>query len=182
VAASLGAEVIDRIVAVVEGHLITMSDLRQERQTRRALGEKPIDDDVALAKDLADTYLIERQTADYPNIDVLNEEIEAELQKLNVPQASPALREAIKRRIRIQKFFDLKFRDVIRPTDDEIRKYYDEVFVPEARKRGMQPIPPLADPQMTSAIRDNVIQERLDHEVDVWLDAIRRRSNVEILE
>jgi hypothetical protein len=177
------AEVIDRMVAVVDGHIITASDLRQEREIRKQLGEKPIEDDLALAKQLADQYLIERQIIDYPNIDVTDREIEAELAK-RAPSATatpsaPAVREAVRRRLQIQKFFEVKFRQSIRLTDEEVRKYYEDVFVPEARARGIASIPPLADSDITQAIRQNLVQEKLDHEVTVWLEAIRRRSTIE---
>jgi hypothetical protein len=178
------AEVIDRVVAVVEGHVITLSDLRQERQIRAQLGEEPIDEDAALTKQLVDNFLIERQIADYPNLDVTDAEVDSDLEKFNLSasRASDALRNAVRQRIRMQKFFDVRFRQFIRPTDDEIRKYYDEVFLPEARARGMQSIPPLTDPEMEKGIRENVIQENLNHEVDGWLKAIRRRSNVEVFQ
>ena len=178
------AEVIDRVVAVVEGHVITLSDLRQERQIRAQLGEEASDDDAALAKLLVDNFLIERQIADYPNLDVADAEVDSAVEKFNLSasRASDALRNAVRQRIRMQKFFDVRFRQFIRPTDDEIRKYYDEVFLPEARARGMQSIPPLTDPEMAKGIRENVIQESLDHEVDGWLKAIRRRSNVEVFQ
>ena len=175
---------IDRVVAVVEGHVITLSDLRQERQIRAQLGEEASDDDAALAKLLVDNYLIERQIADYPNLDVTDAEVDSAVEKFNLSasRASDALRNAVRQRIRMQKFFDVRFRQFIRPTDDEIRKYYDEVFLPEARARGMQSIPLLTDPEMAKGIRENVIQESLDHEVDGWLKAIRRRSNVEVFQ
>jgi hypothetical protein len=178
------AEVIDRVVAVVEGHVITLSDLRQERQIRAQLGEEPIDEDAALTKQLVDNFLIERQIADYPNLDVTDAEVDSDLEKFNLSanRASDALRNAVRQRIRMQKFFDVRFRQFIRPSDDEIRKYYDEVFLPEARARGMQSIPPLTDPEMAKGIRENVIQENLNHEVDGWLKAIRRRSNVEVFQ
>jgi hypothetical protein len=178
------AEVIDRVVAVVEGHVITLSDLRQEKQIRAQLGEEPIDEDAALAKQLVDNFLIEQQIADYPNLDVTNAEVDSDLEKFNLSasRASDALRNAVLQRIRMQKFFDVRFRQFIRPTDDEIRKYYDEVFLPEARARGMQSILPLTDPEMAKGIRENVIQENLNHEVDEWLKAIRRRSNVEVFQ
>jgi hypothetical protein len=76
----------------------------------------------------------------------------------------------------------MKFRQAIRPTDEAVRKYYEEIFVPEAKKRGLPSIPPLTDPQMLAAVRQNVIQETLDHEVDVWLEAIRRKSNLEVFQ
>jgi parvulin-like peptidyl-prolyl isomerase len=198
------AEVIDRIVAVVDGQIVTLSDLRQEREIRALLGETQIDDDNILAKQLVDTQIIQRQIADYPNIEVTEEEINAEVWKLNLHQVqnprdpagrdfadaqgrvleTPAARilDAIRSRIRSQKFFELKFRQSIRPTEDEVRKYYQDVFVPAAKARGVESIPLLTDPSMASAIRENVIQENLDHEVEVWLEAIRRRSKIEVFE
>ena len=80
----------------------------------------------------------------------------------------------------MQKYFDLRFRQFIRPGDEDVRKYYDDVFVPEAKKRGLDPIPQLA--QITDSVRTNVIQEQMNHEINVWLDAIRTRSNIEVFE
>jgi hypothetical protein len=176
------AEVLDRMMAVVEGHIVTLSDLRQERQIRSQLGEKTVDDDTVLTKQLVDSYLVERQIGDYPNIDVTEAEVDAVLRDSTAPTtlASETLRDAVRRRIRVQKFFDIKFRQLIRPTDDEIRKYYDDVFVPRAKEQKLQSIPPITDPQMVTAIRENVVQEKMDHELDVWLEAIRRRSSVEV--
>ena len=181
---TIHAEVIDRIVAVVDGRLITLSDLRQEREVRSLLGEKPIADDVSLAKELVDEYLIDQQIIEYPNVDVSEQEVQEELAKLGRGNgvSTSRLSNTVRRRIRVQKFFDMKFRQAIRPTDEAVRKYYEEIFVPEAKKRGLPSIPPLTDPQMLAAVRQNVIQETLDHEVDVWLEAIRRKSNLEVFQ
>lgn len=174
------AEVIDRMVAVVDGHVITQSDLRQEREIRSLLGEKAAADDAALIREMIDNYLIERQSSDFPGADVTPEEIDAEL-KNSAPQAgtaTPAMRAAIGSRIRMEKYFDLRFRQFIRPMDEDLQKYYDDVFVPEAKNRGLNPIPPLAE--IKEAIRNNVVQEQMNHEIDVWLEAIRARSNIEV--
>lgn len=177
-----GAEVIDRMVAVVEGHIITMSDLREEREIRARLGEKPIDDDKTLANELVDHYLIERQIVDFPGVEVTEDEIDRDLQTSIARQGKPSqsIRDAVRKRIRMEKFFVQKFRQFIRPTDEAIRKYYDDFFVPAARDGGLNPVPPLAD--VVDAVRQNVIQENLDHEVDVWLKAIRRRSTIEVFQ
>src|SRR5262249_28128232 len=78
------AEVIDRIVAVADGQIITLSDLRQEREIRALLAETRIDDDNILAKQLVDSQIIQRQIADYPSIEVTEEDINAEVKKLNL--------------------------------------------------------------------------------------------------
>ena len=177
------AEVIDRIVAIVDAHIITLSDLRQEREVRAQLGDKPEQDDLKLTNELTDAYLVDQQITDYPNLEVTDQEIQDAVETLNpkLSKASEAVRDAVRRRIRIQKFFDVKFRELIRPTEAEIQKYYDAKFVPKAREDGLTPIPPLTDPGIADKVRENVIQDKLDHEIDVWLEAIRKRSKVELL-
>jgi hypothetical protein len=183
-ATSLHSEVIDRIVALVDGHIITLSDLRKEREIRAKLNETAIDDDKALINELIDEYVIEQQIAEYPNVNVSEEQIDQALRTLSTKDNSaPAeIRAAMRRRIRAQEFFALKFGASIRPTEEQIQKYYSEIFLPAAQAKGLNPIPALTDSAMASAIRDNVIQETLDGEVKTWLDAIRKRSIVEVFE
>jgi hypothetical protein len=177
------AEVIDRIVAVVDGHIITMSDVRQEREIRTRLGEKAVESDKALVQILIDDRLIESEIADYPGIDVNNADVSAYLQDSIAREGAPtqAVRDAVRRRILMQKVFDIKFRQSIHPTDEDIRKYYENVYVTEARGRGVVPVP-LSDPAMSKGIRDNVVTELMDHELNVWLEAIRKRSIIEVFE
>ena len=179
---SAHAEILDRIVAVVDAHIITLSDLRQERSIRTTLGEKPIDDDVALIRQLVEDYLIESQIADFPGVEPSDEEIDAELMKFQARDGLPpqVLREVVRKRIRMATYFEVRFRQFIRPSDDDVRKYYETIFIPEARSRNLNPIPPFEE--MAEAIRKNVIEEQLNHDVDNWLEAIRRRSDIEILE
>jgi len=183
-ASSLHSEVIDRIVALVDGHIITLSDLRKEREIRAKLNETAIDDDKALMNELIDEYVIEQQIAEYPNIDVSEEEIDQALRTLSTKDnsAPEEIRPAMRRRIQAQKFFALKFGASIQPTEEQIQKYYSEVFLPAAQAKGLNPIPALTDSAMASAIRDNVIQETLDGEVKTWLEAIRKRSIIEVFE
>jgi hypothetical protein len=181
-AISLHSEVIDRIVALVDGHIITLSDLRKEREIRAKLNETAIDDDKALTDELIDEYVIEQQIAEYPNIDVSDEEIDQALRTLSTNGASVEIPAAMQRRIRAQKFFALKFGASIQPTEEQVQKYYSEVFLPAAQAKGLNPIPALTDSAMASAIRDNIIQETLDGEVKTWLEAIRKRSIIEVFE
>ena len=76
-------------------------------------------------------------------------------------------------------FFELRFRQFLRTTDAEVSEYYTKIFVPAAQGKG-GPVPPLE--QVTDMIRDNVIQEKTAHEVESWLTAIRRRSDIEIFD
>lgn len=173
------AEIIDKIVAVVEGRIITLSDVRQEREIRRILGEKPASDE-ALVQQLVEQQLIQTQMADFPGVEVTEEEVDVELRKSKDRDgaAPEAMRQAIRARMRMSRYFDVRFRQFIRASDDEIRKYYEDVFVPEARSRGLNAIPAMAS--VADRIRENVIAEKLNHDVDNWLESVRRRSDVEI--
>ena len=178
---SLHAEIIDRIVAVVDGHIITRSDVTQEREIRTILGEKAIDDK-ALVEQLTESYLIETQLTGFPGIEVDDEAVAEEMARLPKKEglSSAALRDAVHRRIRTARYLNLRFRQFLRASDEDVRKYYENVFGPEARTRGINPVPPLE--QVTDAVRKNVVEELMDREVTTWLEAIRRRSNLEILD
>ena len=65
---------LDKIVAVVDGRIITLSDVRQESAVRSVLGETTIEDD-ALVQQIIEGYLIESQLAGFPGIDVTDEEV-----------------------------------------------------------------------------------------------------------
>jgi peptidyl-prolyl cis-trans isomerase SurA len=176
------AEVLDRIVAVVDGHIITTSDMRQEREILMRLGEKPIADDKALVRHMVDNYLMETGIADFPGVDITDTDIDAELKNSVALEGVPsqAVREAVRLRLRMRKYFDMRFRQYIRVSDEDIRKYYSDVFLPAAAEKHLNPVPPLD--QVTELIRSNVVEERLNHEIDIWLEAIHRRSSIEIFE
>ena len=74
-ALTLHAQLLDRMVAVVDGHIITASDVRQEREISMRLGDKPIEDDKALVQHMIDNYLIETQIADFPGVDVTDADV-----------------------------------------------------------------------------------------------------------
>ena len=176
------SEVIDKVLAAVDGHIITASDMRQQRDILMRLNEKPVDDDKALVQQLIDNYLIESQIADFPGIDIPDAEVDQDLQKSAAIEGAPSqtLREAVRRRIRMRKYFEMRFGQFIHASDDDVANYYKTVFVPEAAKRGLDPVPPLE--QVSDLVRSNVVQESLNHEITIWLEAIRRRSNIEVFE
>ena len=88
------------------------------------------------------------------------------------------VRAAVRDHLRVQHFFADKFGQFVIITDDEIQKYYKEVFVPTARKRGLTPIPALAD--VRQDIRRNVQHKKLAGEVKKWLDHTKRTTKIEI--
>jgi len=174
------SEIIDRILATVENRIITLSDLRQERAIRVALGEMIPADDKALLDDVIERTLVVNQITEFPGIDVAEEEIATRLSSIGDRNgmSEQKLRDAIGVRLRIANYLDVRFRQFIRVTEEDIQKYYNDVFVPRARARGSAVIPPRD--QVAADIRSNVANEKLNHEMTVWLESVRRRSDIEI--
>jgi len=180
--ASLGrAEIIDRVMAVVSKHVITLSDIRREREIRSVLRVQA-GDDSAILKDMIDGQIIEDQIAQFPNIEILEPDVENQLMGISDRHGlePDVLRNAIRARLRTSEFINLRFRQFLQASDEEVRRYYEDTFVPEARKRGLNPIPPLE--QILVELRSNVIAEKVIHDVEGWLTAIRRRTDIEVFQ
>ena len=178
--AAAPAQIIDRMLAVVGGQILTLSDVAQEKQIREVLAEKGPSDDKSILNDLINSQLIEVEIGQSPGIDVSDDTIDEAMRRIpDLHGLAPKIvREAIRRRLRASQFFDVRFRQAIRASDDEIAQYYKDVFVPEAQNRGVNPVPPLV--QVSEMIQRNIIEEKTVKEVDAWLEATRQRSDVEI--
>jgi len=176
---AIHTEVIDRIMAVVDGHIITASDVHQQREILMRLGDKPIEDEAALLRQMIDDYLIETNMTDI-TVDVTDTEVDTKLRNCGPGSDLPParVREAVRLRIRMRKYFDKRWGESIHPTDEDIRRYYETVFVPAAKECAVTSIPPLES--IADSVRKNVFQEALNHEIDIWLEAIRRKSKIEI--
>ena len=180
-AAPLCSEVIDRIVAVVEGEIITLSDIRAERTLREVLGEQIARNDSEILDELIDQHLIHPQLETFTRVDPSEEELNARMAEIKDRKGlpEPTIREALKEHIHTQRFFDQKFREFVMPTPDEVRKYYEDVFVPAAKSKGLSPIPPLAE--VEGGIRSNIVEEKSAKQIEAWLKQTRKTAKIEIV-
>jgi len=171
-------EILDRIVAVIDDRfLITLSDVRKERTIQSAFG-RDAGTDEAIVDALVERHLVEDQIAQYREIEVPEDVVAKKLQELKVPAgiSSQDLREALIGEYRRAQFMIERFQQSIRVSDEELQKYYNEVYAPEVRNRGGR-LAPLEE--VTDAIRQNMTAEKMNEEVGSWLMDLRRRSIVE---
>ena len=180
-ASSSKGTIIDKIVAVVDGHIITLSDIRTEKLMREVLGETAPANDKELLDELIDQHVIDAQLEQYPTIEATEEEIESELRRIKDRKglSTEFLRTSIRQHTRARKFFEERFGQFVRVTDEQIKKYYEEVFLPAARARGLNPIPDL--PAVADDIRRNVATEEIDESVKRWLEQARRAMKIDIV-
>jgi len=178
VASPASSEVLDKIVVVINNtFIITQSDVRRERAVQMALGSDPGDDN-AITDALVERHLVEEQIAQFREIEVDSDAVNQRLQRANATTGATRddIRDTIVAEMRRGDFMAQRFQQFIRITDEELRKYFEEVLVPELRRQGV-PVPSLEEGM--AAVRPNVLAEKITREVEAWLEDLRRRNVIE---
>jgi len=171
-------EVLDRVVGIIDNKfIITLSDIRKERAIQSALGTDAGTDD-AIVEALIERHLVEDQIAQFLEIEVPEDLVTERLRSIgNAPGVSAQdLRQALIGELRRRQFIIERFQQFIRVADEELQQYYNDIYAPEARRRG-EPVLPLD--QVAEQIRENKIAEKTNEEVGPWLMELRRRSRIE---
>jgi hypothetical protein len=182
------AEIIDRILAVVEGQLITLSDVRAVVR----LGLEPAPPGGDPTAELLDTLIdrqltlveVERYAPPEPPAD----RVDARLQEIRarfpdalafettlhqIGMAHDDVRRYIRDTLRIDAYLDQRFASTIQPGDDEIVAYYR--LNQDRFTRGGKLLP---FQDVRREARAQLIAERRAALVRDWLAGLRRRANV----
>jgi hypothetical protein len=181
-APSLQGDVIDRLMALVDGKVLTLGDVRQERALRQFFGDDGPRDDAAMLEELIEDVLIRAQVEQFPGIQVTAEEVEVYRSQFGDAGdlSAELIDDAIRQRMKLALYVDLRFRQFVRVSEPEIEQYYRDVFVPEAQTRGVARMPSLDE--VRGPIRTNVFEEKVDREIRSWVAALVRRSDIEVVQ
>ena len=87
------------------------------------------------------------------------------------------LREALLRQSALLRFIDLRFKPEVEVRDIDVQAYYETVFLPEARRRGIRPDPPYDD-DVRAQCEEAVTAQLVNRRVDAWLREVRGRSRI----
>ena len=161
------ADTIARVLAVVDGHPLLLSDV-SDLERVRGLGE-----DAALEAAI-DERLMFQEASRLAQTEVLKDEEERALAELverkpilreQVPEAG--LRRILRRQITILKYVEFRFRPQLRVSDEEVRAAYE------------------ADPQAGASweaekekIRERLERRALDERIEAWVRELRSRAEV----
>ena len=182
------AEIIDRILAVVEGQIITLSDVRAV--TRLGLETVPPGDDpirsVLDALIVRQLMLVEVERYSPPEppegaIDARLNVMRArapdalgfEITLHEVGMTGDHLRRYVRDALRIESYLEQRFTASIQPTDDEIAGYYR--LHAERFTRDGKPLP-FADAR--DEARAALVEARRTALVSDWLGGLRRRADI----
>ena len=194
---------LDRLVAVVNGEVILESDVDEERRFEEVQPYRTIADSTRdkIIERLVDRTLILQQAALEPEDVVTDKDLDAQLATLrkDIPACKQyhcetdegwkkylsdhgfteaEFRARWRQRMQLLKFIEVRFRNGIRISDDEIQTYYEKTMLPEYAKRNVAP-PNLET--IKRRIEEVLLQQQVGALLDDWLKSLRAQGSVRTL-
>lgn len=197
---SASAEVIDRIVATVNGHIILQSDwndaLRYEAllsarslsdfndQQRRDILDRLIDQELLAEQMKSASFLhaTEAEAADevtaarklYPEA-ATDDGWRQVLSRFGLTEKM--LLAHVRQQIDLMRLVDAHLRPAVQIDSKSVEAYYREKFVPQLKQSGADEVP-LAD--VSAKIRELLTQEKVNELMVSWLQSLRSESRVSV--
>lgn len=200
------AELLDRVVAVINGDVILESDVREEQhfavfEPYSVPGGRftPLE---AMQHLVSRTLILQQMTNQQIAPPPSDEAVQKELDELrrHIPNCvqyacetdagwrrflaaqgftETEINARWKQRMQILKFIELRFRAGIRISNTEIADYYNKKLVPAFERRKATP-PPLA--KVSARIDEVLLQQRVTGLLNDWLRSLRDTGSVAILD
>jgi len=187
------SETIDRIAAVVNEQVITLTDLRIAEAF--ALYDDEIEEKSGDIRPLILERLIDQKLV----IDITAEEAPVEKKELDSFQGEiieklgydkvrrrleefdldfDDLRGYILEKIIYQKIISRKFGQRITVSVKEMEEYYTQSYVPSQREKGLEPRPML---ELLAGIESLIIQEKIKTQTNDWIKNLRQKADIQKL-
>ena len=196
-AASPG-EVIDRIVATVNGHIILLSDWEDSLRYEAFSSGRPVDrmtaDDRKSALDhLIDQELLREQLKDSDIQHASPEEVSQRVVEIRKQYAEAetelgwhrlldsyrlneeSLRSRVAAELDLMRLVDARLRPSVTVDSKSIESYYNQELLPQLRQSGGQNVP-LVD--VTAKIRELLTQKKISQLLTAWLQDLRAGSEI----
>ncbi len=94
--------------------------------------------------------------------------------------SDPNFEEIVAQRIAIDKYLTFRFRSFIVITADDEAQYYNNVYLPEFRRRNPGVIVPSLDSKRAEIV-EALTEERVGQQIEAFLDEAKRRGEIVIL-
>lgn len=189
--AAASAEIIDRILAVVDGRLITLSDARGV--VRMGLEARPASGDpiAATLDTLIDRQLVLMEVERYAPPEPPASVVQAHVAALRNTFADArgfqtALEEAgmrveemeryVRDSLRIENYLQQRFSASIQPREEDLLQYYRDHPAAFTRDGALQPFD-----AARSQVRERLVADRRETLAREWLEGLRKRANITVL-
>lgn len=188
-------EIIDRIAVSVGNRVITESEIKRHARLTAFLNREQPDLSPAgrrrTAERLVEQKLVAREleAVRYPSPP--DSEAAAMMEELRKRYPDEAawrtalaecgiaeedLRAHLQWQLRFLRFIDMRFRAGVQVTEEDVRAYFDKTIRPLAAEANPGTAPSLE--QYREQIEEKLAGERVDQDVERWLQAARRRTRV----
>jgi peptidyl-prolyl cis-trans isomerase SurA len=187
-------EEIDRLLAAVNGEVITEGDLELARSMNEALLSGKKSNSESIDQSLSKLINIELLRQELKNFGMAKEddaEVESRLKSLRETHAKTGSLQVFLRQfglleselinyLRFEssmlRFIDFRFRPFVNVAQEEIKSYYDKILTPQIEEKKGK-LPPL--PEVSSQIEEILRQEKITEAYSQWIGNIRRNSRIE---
>ena len=185
-------EVVDRIVAVVNEEVITLTDIQiiQRFGLYEDLEESPgMDRQTQILQRVIDQKLVVQLASERITVD--EEELEAFLSDI-VQRTDPELagkillqfgldwddlKSYIREKLLFQKIISQRFSFGVIVSIEEIEEYYEQVYVPAQRSRDVTPLPMI---EVLDEIEGELQRLKVENQVQEWIENLKREANIQI--
>lgn len=185
-------ETVDRVVAVVNERVITLTDIRVVRafglhqpQTR---GQQEVSPSSVL-KQLIDQKLVIQLSGG--EVKAEKEEVNTFLKRVRNQMGEEQvkkkleefgftlddLKEYIREKILFQKLISEKFGRSVVVNLDEIEDYYREIYIPSQKEKGLQPQPMI---EILQEIESRIQEKKVERQVEEWIDNLKNQAEIQI--
>lgn len=192
-------DVLDRIVATVNGHIILQSDWDDALSYEAFIGGNPLDqlsaeDHRTTLNRLIDQELLREQlrstdsqhAPDDEDVTTRIQEVRKQYPDAQSDEGWKATlshfgltQDQLKRHVALQldlmQLVDDRFRPTVQIDDKSIESYYNRSLLPQLRESGAKEVA-LAD--VTPKIRELLTQQKMDELVTAWLQTLRSASDI----
>lgn len=195
--------ILDRVVAVVNDDVILESDVDEEQrfeeiQPYRVTADMSRD---RVVQRLIDRTLILQQAELQPETAVTDQEVDEQIATLrkDIPECGQShcetdagwqkflgehgftvaeFRGLWLKRMELLRFIEMRFRNGVHISDDEVKEYYEKTMLPEYAKDKMTP--PKLD-TISQRIEEVLLQQRVSTLLRDWLASLRAQGSVRVI-
>lgn len=196
-------EMVDRVVAIVNGDIVLESDIEEEERFSKLYPYRLTSGDTpraqALTRLIDRDLILQQMRSQKPNVtDAQIDQEEAGLRKdlpacINADCTSAEgwkkfltgagftedeLRDRLRLRVEILKFIEQRFRSGVRISDQQIQDFYTQTMLPQYAKEHAK-APPVS--VLSSRIEAVLLEQKVSALLDEWLKSLRASGSVRIL-
>jgi hypothetical protein len=190
-ATAVRAEVIDRVLAVVDTQIITLSDARAAMRFALVPQDVAVDPIAAVMQRLIDRRLmlaeVDRYAPPEPTPAAVDaamaaierrykDALEMEIALNQSAMSREDLRRYVRDTLRLEAYFQQRFSTVVQPSEDDMLRYYREHAGEFTVAGNLQALDSVRE-----AVRTAVVREQREIFVRQWVEGLRRRGSVQVL-